>query len=609
MLRWAPGRRRDWGSGMEADRWRTLRALAREGSRRVRSLVDKPLDYVPRVPERIVLAPPDILPGDVETAHALYEGRWVLAEHEVQTGGHSPLKIVGQMPAWHRALHGFGWLRHSRAADTELARAHARAITEDWIVLHGRGEGEHAWEPEVVAARFRHWLSHSRVLVGHEDDVFLEGFLPQLALHHRFVRRAMRDARDPLLRLRLLGVLCVASIALGSSGREQRRLHAALEEELGRQILPDGGHVSRRAEALLDIAVELLPLRQCHVAQGRAAPRGLITALDRILPALRFHTHADGSLAAHNGTREVRRDRLAAVMELDRALGTGASAREVADGDLAIAPRSAAAAQARESGYQRLAVGQTVVVVDTGRVPDLENASHAHLGMLSFELSSGTGSAARRIVVGLGHVPDERSELSRALRGVAAHSTLAVENVPAGEIVTTGREAWLFDEPLVGGPQEVVVRRADAEDGSWRGFRATHDAFARDGKGAVHARILMLTNDGRALRGEDTLLPPGGTDKAPPGWAPPEATIRFHLHPCVEARVEDEAIVLRPDRGQPWRFRIEGPVETVPSAVVEESFYAGSERPRPTSQIVVELGGRSSLAWTFTREDAEPATR
>ena len=72
-------------------------------------------------------------------------------------------------------------------------------------------------------------------------------------------------------------------------------------KELDRQILPDGGHISRNPEALVELLLDLLPLRQCFVARDRAPPKELTDAIDRIMPMLRFFRIGDGTLARFNG--------------------------------------------------------------------------------------------------------------------------------------------------------------------------------------------------------------------------------------------------------------------------------------------------------------------
>ena len=572
----------------------TLRAVAREGRAWARRALDTPLDYLPRSPDAVVLSPPDILPGDSEAARALYGGRYALAGHTIETDGGSPFDVADAPREWLRALHGFGWLRHSRALGTALSRSHARSMTEDWIERHGGGplRGRRAgvaWEPIVSASRLRHWLSHAHALLGGEDEAFLATFLRQIALHERHVRRAARDTHDPLMRLRLVAVLLLTSFALGGGSRDQRRLTAWLEDELARQILPDGGHVSRRAEALVELAVELMPLLQCYVGQGRVAPRELLKAIDRMGPALRMHIHADETLAMLNGTNCVRMDRLRALLELDPAGGAR--------------PVVSVPANAPDSGYQRLAIGGTVVLADTGTVPAFEHASRASVAPLAFELSTdvGTGGGARRLIVSLGSSPEGGEELSRALRFAAAHSTLTVDRRDLGRINVEGMGARLTGETMVGGPDAVDVRRADAEDGSWRGFRATHDGYAREPGGPLHERILTLTNGGRELRGQDGLKPRAGdgADR----FAAPAATIRFHLHPDVAAAERADGVHLSWATGAGWTFSVDG--EGAPVPRIEESLYCGGRGPRPTRQIVLHLPeGRGTVAWTLRANDA-----
>ena len=45
-----------------------------------------------------------------------------------------------------------------------------------------------------------------------------------------------------------------------------------LVAELERQILPDGGHISRNPGALIELLLDLLPLRQAFAARNIAPP-------------------------------------------------------------------------------------------------------------------------------------------------------------------------------------------------------------------------------------------------------------------------------------------------------------------------------------------------
>ena len=48
-----------------------------------------------------------------------------------------------------------------------------------------------------------------------------------------------------------------------------RNRRSCLAAELERQILPDGGHSSRNPSILVELLLDLLPLRQCFAARGQ----------------------------------------------------------------------------------------------------------------------------------------------------------------------------------------------------------------------------------------------------------------------------------------------------------------------------------------------------
>ena len=112
--------------------------------------------------ERVLIAPPDLRLADPQIALEIYYGRFPLSGHLVETGGLSPFQLDVAHDGWVRSLHGFRWLRHMRAASTELAAANARALVSDWISAHSTRILGVAWEPATTgpptarAERSRH---------------------------------------------------------------------------------------------------------------------------------------------------------------------------------------------------------------------------------------------------------------------------------------------------------------------------------------------------------------------------------------------------------------------------------------------------------------------
>ena len=147
--------------------------------------------------------------------------------------------------------------------------------------------------------------------------------------------------------------------------------------EIERQILPDGGHVSRNPGALIELLLDLLPLRQAFQARNIAPPPQLNNAIDRMMPMMRFFRHGDGAFAHFNGMGPTPPDLMATMLAYDDA-------------------RGAPLANAPHSGYQRIELGELVLLMDTGRPPPLAVSQEAHAGCLSFELSHGS-SAGRQL--------------------------------------------------------------------------------------------------------------------------------------------------------------------------------------------------------------------
>ncbi len=207
----------------------------------------------------------------------------------------------------------FGWLRHLRAADTALTRANARSLLDDWISnpTHKRPLGRRA---DVLARRVISLLSQAPLVLGDTDSKFYRRYLRGLTREIRHLRYTMLDIPDGVPRLQVLIALCYASLCLANQARHIRAATRKLSDELQRQILPDGGHISRNPGALIELLIDLLPLRQTFAARNIAPPPALLNAIDRMMPMLRFFRHGDGSFALFNGMSSAPSDLLASLL-------------------------------------------------------------------------------------------------------------------------------------------------------------------------------------------------------------------------------------------------------------------------------------------------------
>ncbi len=530
--------------------------------------------YVGRTPERVLVAPPDLRLADAQIADEIYHGRFALAGQMVETGGDSPFHIrVGNRP-WQESLHGFRWLRHMREAGTELAAANARALVSDWINAHGRHISGVAWEPHVTARRIIAWLQHSTVVLQGAEYAFYRSYLKSLALQIRYLRSMAPEMVDGEERLRVRVALAFAALSLPVPIGTVRGATRQLVEELDRQVLPDGGHISRNPFAVLEILADLLPLRQTYANQAEAPPQALIGAVERMLPMLRFFRHRDGSLALFNGMSATVQDRIAAILHHD---DTGGA-------PLLHAPHS---------GYERLVMGDTTVIADTGAPPPSDVSHAAHAGCLSFELSCGK----YKFVVNSGVDRFGHPEFRPLARATAAHSTATLNDSSSARFALGHGLGDLVGSPLVGGPRKVTCRRTDSD--GVQGFLACHDGYVSR-FGIFHERELALSAGGEILEGADRFFRAGG--KVPADNGRDAVAVRFHVDPRVGLfRDPDDRLVLKAPHGDAWVFSCE---QVVPE--IEESIhFAGLGGPRKSLQIVLAFKASSlpEIDWRFARAD------
>ena len=322
--------------------------------------------------------------------------------------------------------------------------------------------------------------------------------------------------------------LTYAALCMAGQQRHVRAAARRLSEELQRQILPDGGHISRNPGALLELMVDLLPLRTAFTARNLAPPAALLNAIDRMMPMLRFFRHGDGNFALFNGMGPTQTDLLTTILAYDDA-------------------RGAPLANAPHSGYQRVESAGTLVLMDTGRAPPLSVSQEAHAGCLSFELSC----KLNRIVVNCGLPITSRESWRQVARATAAHSTATFNDTSSCRFIESAPvKRMLNGVPMIGGPRTIEATREEQSDGVL--LRASHDAYA-DLFNVVHHRTLHLSSDGQKVEGEDVFTPAAG-ENMPAGRD--QFALRFHLHPSVKAnRLADghTAMLLMPNKDV-WTF-------------------------------------------------------
>jgi uncharacterized heparinase superfamily protein len=518
-------------------------------------------------PERLRIAPPDIRTADPTVADEIRAGYFSFDGKTLHARGGSPFALTPPSPAWRRSLAGFSWLRHLRAADRGAGAADARALVADFLAIRRLPADDPAMEPAVVARRLLSFFAQSPSLLEGAEPEFYDAFMLSLARGARRLWRALGTGEAEAADRLLCAIALVDFAVCADSGRKiAPQATQMLAAELDRQVLSDGGHVSRNPRVAVDLLLDLLPLRQVLAARGLQTPPSILRACDRMMPTLRMLQHGDGSLALFNGM---------GVTELDRVANVLASEDT----------RGAPPLKAPYVGYQRLSARDALVLVDAGAPPPPEFARAAHAGCLSFEYSLGV----ERVVVNCGAPGPQQDDLRAFARSTAAHSTLTLGGVSSARIAP-GKGP--LPGRLVEGPTTVEVERRDAATGTI--LSLSHDGYAA-AFGLRHARELTLAADGTNLSGCDRLIGAPGA----PAARDVDFALRFHLHPRVRATTVEDRVEVELASGETLIFEAEGAVPEI----AESIFLAAPGGARKCLQILLrgKAAPGTELRWSFQR--------
>jgi uncharacterized heparinase superfamily protein len=541
--------------------------VAQQGLRQAGAALGRALKpFARRVPEKLLIAPQDIRTSDPTIATDIYSGQLKFAGRLMETHGRSPFALAAPSEAFAIVLHGFSWLRHLRAAESALSKANGRALVADWLATRKSGDSAIALRPEVTARRLMSWLSQAPLLLEGADAQFYRSFTKGLATDAARVENALRSAPHTELRLILQLALTHYAISCAETDRVIKDAATRLCDLLDDQVLPDGAHISRNPGFLVELLLDLLPLKLAFPWRRIQTPQPIISAIDRIIPQLRMMRHADGALALFHGMGATRADLVAAVLAQD---------------DIMAPPTT----NAPYGGYQRAEGGEAVLIVDSGAPPNPPLAGKTHAAPVAFEFST----HGQRLVVNCGAPPAHRQELVDVSRVTSAHSTLVIDERNIGHFARSRLMGRSIGTQYVGGARNVTVHRSSSAEGTL--LSLVHDGYG-PGFGITHERKLALSADGLVLEGEDSLV----VRKVP---ADLPYLLRFHLHPKIKASLRQDhrgVYLVLPNR-HVWEFE----AGDYAVALEESVFLANADGPRRCEQIVVRANAARdfAIAWSF----------
>ncbi|MBX9796060.1 heparinase II/III family protein [Sphingomonas sp.] len=519
-------------------------------------------------PLKLVAVPDDPVLGDLARGQALLDGRI-----EFLGEGRAIAALNFAKPDWSPRfatyLHSFAWLRDLSSVATRAAGAPiAEHLARGWLAAHAGTISAPAWRPDLLGWRTLYWAAHAPLLLSSTDLDYRARLLAAMARGARHLDRSADKAPAGVGRVAAWCGVVTAGLLIAGGETRQKAGEAGLQRAIAGAVHSDGGNVQRAPAAQVEMITLLAMLREAYAARRLEPPGFVGETLALMVPALLALLHGDKALSSWQGAGPMAAEALAAVIE-------------------ASGVRTRPLKHARDWGYQRLSSGNTVLILDAAPPPVARLADGGCASTLAFELSDGP----HRLIVNCGgarfvtaRLPDK---LAHGLRTTAAHSTLVV-----GDSNSTAIHA---DGALGRGVSAVELSRQESETMSR--IEASHDGYARR-HGFVHRRQLVLSADGRELRGEDMLLPAGRRAKA----ATTPFAVRFHLGPGVQASptADGQAAVLRLPGGTLWQFRCKGG-----TMAVEDSLWIdGNGRPVTIQQLVVSAAaaaGGANVSWALKR--------
>ncbi|SER74482.1 heparinase II/III family protein [Sphingobium sp. YR768] len=521
-----------------------------------------------KYPLKLLAVPDDDVPGDSRAGAAIRAGYFLFRGQKLPIDTLDFARLPTS-PAFRDYLHSFRWLRDlSSSATREQGAPIAEAVMRKWLAAHHETPSEPAWRADNAGWRLLFWTAHAPLILSSSDLVYRSLVLNCIARTARHLDRIADKA--PMGLPRLTGWCGILAAALLIPGGEARRLfgEAGLKRAIDSSFHADGGIVSRSPLAQLEAVMLLSMLRAVYDVRRAPPPVCLTDALARAVPALLGLTHGDGGLGSWQGAGAIAPQSVQAVIAASRV-------------------RTRPLRQARDWGYQRIAVGNTVLQIDAAPPPVARLAEAGCASTGAIEISDGP----LRLIVNCGGAALEGAwipwDLAQGLRTTAAHSTLILND--------SNSTALLPDGTLGKGVTEVELNRQETDNGSR--LELSHDGYVRR-MGYVHRRLLLVSGDGKEIRGEDMLTP--AERRRRPAKQPVQ--LRFHLAPGVEPTptADNMGALLRIDLGPLWQFRAGAGALTI-----EDSLWVDADgRPHPTRQLVVTgeaLPGGSSIGWIFKR--------
>ncbi len=482
-------------------------------------------------------------------------------------------------PAFQKKAHGFFWLDHLAANGSLDCCLTARSWFADWLVRFGDGHS-FAWTPELAGARIISMINHAIMLMGNTTGEAQKNYFASISHHARFLKKRWQYAPEGFPKFQALVGYVYSALALEEFSKDLKPALQALTGECESYFTQTGGIPSRNPEELLDIFTLLVWVDQGMTSASFKPDRALLNAIEIIAPAIRTLRMGDGNLAEFHGGCSSTAKRIDQIIT-----DSGARATFTADEIM---------------GYSRVEKGASVLIVDTGKIPDIESYARSFDCSLALEFSSGDHPIFKS--QGTGHdLSEPQIHASQAATGFTVASLQPIFSEKAKQ-----RKTWAV---ALDPDMDVAYLRSDKLLDATSIITASQTGYQAD-YGLIYERKLELISHGYALSGTDRFYCGGESnrnrfDKSildQEGQSIPFVAV-FHIAPDVEAALDlgGTAVSLQLPNNEMWIFKASGG-----KLALKDSLYFTSERirPRATKQIVVTshvVNYEGEINWLLTR--------
>ena len=403
-------------------------------------------------------------------------------------------------------FHSFDFLNDLQEIIKETLRIHGRELTSYWIKKNNSWKLK-TWDDFILATRICNWLKNYNFFFSTADEEFKKEIFSSILKQIEHLVKNFSNLKRNSDLIRIIKALIYTSISIPNKKYYYQIAIFNLKSELARQILNDGCHFQRNPKIHVQVLMDLLDIRSILNLTKKNVFFDLQNSIKNMSVAYRFFLHKDNSLANFNGINNVNQKELKNVIfEIPK---------------LKKNPRELA-----ESGFQRVDIKDTTLILDCGIPKNYDATYKAHSCSTTFELSY----KKNKIIIN--SLPGLDKKINRK---TAAHSTLTLNNTNAYKI--------LENEHLSRVPDKLKVKRVERYGANVieienYGYKNQYDA--------IHKRSIYIDKKGLDIRGEDNI------------YCPLEISfdIRFYLDSKIKTLITNNGknVVLKLPNGSGWKF-------------------------------------------------------